>query len=102
MRTGFNPNIRIKLMAGVAMDWHSEDNLRKKEYPALITSLLIGARIQDRIGRYGRLEYGLDYQYFPHGEYTFDVHTEGGKNTLHTKYSVLTFNLYYFFLNKDK
>lgn len=100
-RTGINPNIRIKLTGGIAMDWHTQGFLKQQENPLMVSSILLGVRIKSRSGKYGRIEYGLEYQYSLNGKYTFDVKTDQGLNTLHTKYSVLSFNLYYFFFNRE-
>lgn len=101
-RTGINPNVRIKLTGGIAMDWHTQGFLKQQENPLLVSSMLLGALIKSRSGKYGRMEYGIEYQYSLNGKYTFDVKTDQGVSTLHTKYSVLSFNLYYFFFNREK
>lgn len=100
-RLNSKPNMRIKLTGGIAMNWHTQGLLKKQENPLLVSSILFGARIKSRTGKYGRMEYGLEYQYSLDGQYTFDVHTDQGISTLRTKYSVLSVNLYYFFFNKE-
>ncbi|WP_018341941.1 hypothetical protein [Cytophaga aurantiaca] len=99
-RMNSKPNMRFKLTGGIAMDWHTQGFLKKQENPAMVSSILFGARIKNPRGKYGRIEYGLEYQYSLNGNYTFDLKTDQGTQTLHTRYSVLSFNLYYFFFNK--
>jgi len=93
-----HPNMRIKLTAGVAMDWLSS-SVTNKDF-LMVSSVLAGARIHSYTGKYGRMEYGLQYQHSLNGEYEFAIQTDAGTSMLHTSYSVFSLNIYYFFFNR--
>lgn len=97
-----NPNMRIKLTAGIAMDWLTMGFLKHQENPPMVSSILLGARIKTRAGKYGRMEYGLEYQYSLQVTYMFTISSDAGLQTLNSRYSILSFNLYYFFFNKER
>lgn len=96
-----HPNMGIKLTAGIAMDWLISSVLKPEKDFLLVSSILAGVRIHSYTGRYGRMEYGLQYQCSLNGPYEFAIQTNPGTNTLRTKYSVLSINLYYFFFNRE-
>lgn len=101
LRLRNHPNMRIKLTGGVAMDWLKSVYSYGLKNNLFINSFLCGARIKTSTGKYGYMEYGLEYQYALNGMYDFDVHSHGIQ-TLHSKYSILSFNIYYFFFNKAR
>ncbi|ABG57728.1 hypothetical protein CHU_0439 [Cytophaga hutchinsonii ATCC 33406] len=101
LRPGINPDLQIKLTGGIALDWLTQGFLKRQENPLFLSGILCGARIKTRAGKYGRIEYGLEYQYSLQGTYTFEIQAGKDMAVLHSRYSVLSFNLYYFFFNKE-
>lgn len=101
-RPGLYPNIRIAVTGGITLDWLTQGFLKPQENPLFIPGIRCGARIKTRAGKYGRMEYALEYQHSIHGPYTFGIQTGKNMAALHSRYSVLSFNLYYFFLNRER
>lgn len=102
IRLRTHPNMRIKLTGGISMDWIMSRIVYIQRSPLFVPSLLCGARIKSRTGRYGHIEYGLEYQYSLDGNYDLNSQSYLGTGTMHSKYSTLSFTLYYFFLNKER
>jgi hypothetical protein len=102
IRLRTHPNMRIKLTGGIAMDWLMARIAYKQRNPLFVPSLLCGARIKSRTGRFGHIEYGLEYQYSLNGNYDLTLQSYLGTGTVHSKYSTLSFTLYYFFLNRER
>lgn len=101
IRLRTHPNMRIKLTGGVAMDWLKSVYSYGQKEPVFISSFLCGARIKCSSGKYGHMEYGLEYQYSFNGMFDVDVQSHG-MQTLHSRYNILSFNIYYFFLNRER
>ena len=97
-----HPNMRIKLTGGIAMDWLTAISIYRKNNFLFAPSFLVGARIKTRPGRYGHMEYGFEYQYPIHGIDTFELKSDPRLSSLHTKYSIITFNIHYFFFSKER
>lgn len=48
------------------------------------------------------MKYGFEYQYPINGIDTFELKSDPRLSTLHAKYSIITFNLHYFFFSKER
>ena len=97
-----HPNMRIKMTGGIAMDWLTVTSTSKVNKFLFVPSFLVGARIKTRTGRYGHMEYGFEYQYPINGIDKFELKSDPRLSTLHAKYSIITFNLHYFFFSKER
>jgi hypothetical protein len=95
-----NPYRHFKITAGASLDWLTTEFLKKPHSSLFISNLLLGIRMGNQRGKRGRIECGLEYEYTIGGKYNFNMKTEKGTDVLNAKYSVLSFNLYYFFLNR--
>lgn len=102
IRLRTHPNMRIKLTGGIAMDWIRSSILHQKQDPLFVPSFLCGARIKSRTGKFGSVEYGLEYQHSLDGNYALTNQYYLGTATVYSKYSTLSFTLYYFFLNRER
>lgn len=102
IRLRAHPNMRIKLTGGIAMDWIMSSITYSQQAPSFVPSFLCGARIKTRTGRFGHVEYGLEYQHSLNGSYALTSHYYLGRGTVYSKYSTLSFTLYYFFLNRER
>ena len=96
------PNMRIKLTGGIAMDWLQVTSTYKPNNLLFVPSFLVGARIKTRTGRFGHMEYGFEYQYPTNGIDTFELKSNASLSSLHAKYSIITFNIHYFFFSKER
>jgi hypothetical protein len=96
-----NPYRHFKITAGASLDWLTTEYLKKPHNSLFISNLLLGIRMGNQKGKRGRIECGLEYQYTIGGRYNFNMKTDKGIDIFNAKYSVLSFNLYYFFLNRD-
>ncbi len=94
----YNPSRYFKIMAGVSLDWITTEYLKKMDSDnSLFTSnLLAGLRIGNQFRKFGRLEFGLEYQYSAWGRYKIVIQDERSAGVLNAKYSVLALNLYYY------
>ena len=97
-----HPNMRIKMTGGIAMDWLTASSGYKINKFLFAPSFLVGARIKTSTGRYGHMEYGFEYQYPIHEIDTFELKSDPTVSSLHAKYSIITFNLHYFFFSKER
>lgn len=97
-----HPNMRIKMTSGIAMDWLTVTSTSQVNNFLFAPSFLVGARIKTRTGRYGHMEYGFEYQYPINGIETFELKSDPMLSSLHAKYSIITFNLHYFFFSKER
>ncbi len=96
-----NPFKHFKITAGASLDWLSTEYLKKSKSSLFVSNILVGLRIGNKKGKWGRIDYGLEYQFSMWGRYKFKITDELVTGNLNTKCSVLSFNLYYYFLNRD-
>lgn len=97
-----HPNMHIKLMGGIAMDWLQVTSTYKANNLLFVPSFLVGARLKTRTGRFGHMEYGFEYQYPINRTDTFELKSDPRVSSLHAKYSIITFNIHYFFFSKAR
>lgn len=105
-----NPSVNFKFTAGPILElYHVGFVVRnvngKVNYQSTSTSddafntnLLLGIRIGNKKGRYGRIDYGIEYKYSLEGSSTHK--DREGSNYFTARFNMLSFNLYYYFLNR--
>ena len=97
----YNPAKYFKVLAGASLDWISPEYFEKTHTIIFTSNLLGGIRVGRQLGKYGRLECGLEYQYSAWGSYKLMIQEELNSGLLDTRCSVLSLNVYYYFLNKE-
>lgn len=96
-----NPYQHFKITSGISLDWLEAEYKHQKYNTMFISNFLIGLRMGTEGKRYGRVEYGLQYQYSLGGFHQFKTAGNITGESLSIKYSLISFNFYYFFFNKD-
>ncbi|WP_028979839.1 hypothetical protein [Sporocytophaga myxococcoides] len=96
-----NPYKHFKITSGMSLDMLEAEFLYQQYNHLILSKYLIEFRMGNEGKRFGRLEYGLQYQCSIGGEHNFPRSTKNSSDALSIKYSLISFNIYYFFLNKD-
>lgn len=96
-----NPYKHFKITSGMSVDWLEVEFLNQKYNNLFISKFLLEIRMGNEGRRYGRFEYGLQYQCSVGGNHYFPRDKQNTSDSLSIKYSVISLNLYYFFFNTD-
>jgi len=96
-----NPYKRFKVTAGASIDWPLSQHHGKERNSVTSSNLLLGIRMANAKGKLGRTELGIEYQYSFRGNFDYLRQTDKGPEIFSVRYSLLTVNLYYFFLNRE-
>src|SRR5690606_33474077 len=96
-----NPYHHFKITSGISLDWLEAEFLNQKYNSMFVSSLLFGLRMGTEGKKSGRFEYGLQYQYSLGGFHEFTAEGNKTGESLSIKYSLVSFNFYYFFFNRD-
>lgn len=96
-----NPYKNFKITSGLSIDWLEVAFLNQSYNNLFISKFLAEIRIGNEGKRFGRVEYGLQYQYSLGGFHQFTAAGNKTGESLSIKYSLISFNFYYFFFNRD-
>ncbi|MBO9699980.1 MAG: hypothetical protein J7604_07200 [Sporocytophaga sp.] len=96
-----NPYKYFKITSGISLDMLEVEFLYQQYNHLILSKYLVEFRMGNEGKRYGRFEYGLQYQCSIGGYHNFPRSKQNASDSLNIKYSIISFNLYYFFLNKD-
>lgn len=96
-----NPYKYFKVTSGVSLDMLEVEFLYQQYNHLILSKYLIEFRMGNEGKRYGRFEYGLQYQCSIGGYQYFPRSKQNASDSLSIKYSIISFNFYYFFFNRD-
>jgi hypothetical protein len=91
----------IKLVSGTSIDWLTTQTATQLRHSFSLHNFIVSARIGKETLKHGRMEYGLEYQYSLKRFKLESVDYNQPGETLDGRLSMLCFNFYYFFLNRN-
>lgn len=96
-----NPFKYFIFAAGISADRLLSQYFQKERNSVITSNLLAGIRMVNKQGKLGRTELGIEYQYSLRGGFKYTRSTAAGPEIFKARQSLLSFNLYYFFLNRN-
>lgn len=96
-----NPFKYFIFAAGISADRLLSQYFQKERNSVLTSNLLAGIRMVNKQGKLGRTEWGIEYQYSLRGGFKYSRLTAAGPEIFRSRQSLLSINLYYFFLNRN-
>lgn len=96
-----NPFKYFIAAAGISVDRLLSQYFQKERNSVIASNLLAGIRMVNKQGKLGRTEIGIEYQYSLRGGFKYTRLTAAGPEIFKARQSLLSINLYYFFLNRN-